>query len=93
VTFPPVGSLVQIVWEDAVSPEGGWQHPDELDPALRTVTTVGFLVTVTDKLVGIAQDTDSLGNVNGVGVIPTGCIVLASALRESFDTVRVIADE
>lgn len=65
---------VVVYWVDAVSPEGGWQAPDQIEVSLRTVATVGFLAIETDELIGIAQDRDQEGNLNGIGTIPRSCV-------------------
>lgn len=76
-----LGSLVLVTWLDAVSPEGGWQHPDEVEVSLRTVESAGFLVVDDQDKLGVAQDRDGLGNVNGVGVIPRACVLSVTPIR------------
>lgn len=72
--------LVEIVWDDASSLEHGWTDPEEEKPVEQLVTTVGFLVTETDKHLVICHTTDG-SHVNGRFQIPRAMVKKIKSLR------------
>lgn len=75
------GYPVQIVWQDAVAPSGGWQTADELaKEELVTVVTVGHLVEVSRHSLHVALDRNSMGDVASTGLIPLKWIVSCERL-------------
>jgi hypothetical protein len=68
-----VGEPVLVRWEDAASHDLGWINLGEaIEVDLVEVTSVGFLVRVTQKAIYLVADRHSLDGdiVHGVGVIP-----------------------
>lgn len=65
--------LVEIIWDDAESGIPEWILPDDIDTALPTVTTVGFLVKESDSAYVIAS-TITADHINGQFKIPKAMV-------------------
>lgn len=71
----PVGSIVEIEWDDARAGEDGWQNLAALeDLAPAKLRSVGFLHHVNRRELVYSNDVADGGDAHTSGVIPLGCI-------------------
>ena len=75
--FPPIDSLVLMIWDDAHAGTSTWLFRSELDAKLKRIKTVGWLAKVTPKTVVVcASFSDDEGGVfSDVTTVPKNCIV------------------
>ena len=68
-----------IVWDDACT-EGGWLSLDEATCATLTISTLGWLVTSSDRTITVCQSVDDHGQTAERITIPRACIVQLTRL-------------
>lgn len=83
-------SIVQIVWEDIFSPDGGWIRPEkaneELKPCL--ITSVGYLIAENPDYILYASDLADDGTANGVTQIPRSNVKSVKVLRKARQNAK-----
>jgi hypothetical protein len=72
-------NLVYVRWQDAIHPQGAWEHTKDIEREPDCLTeTVGWLVHQTPKVVQVAVTISGRGKddeqYTGIMVIPMGCV-------------------
>ncbi len=69
-----VGHICSVVWLDAVGLSEWRTEREACSMPLARIVSVGHVLAVTGDVFVMAADRDENGNVNGIGVIPTGWV-------------------
>ena len=74
--------IVEVLWEDITSQDGGWIKPghDNIDPCM--MTSVGYLVMDTPAYIVYASDLAEDGTTNGRTQVPRANVKQIKILRK-----------
>ena len=83
--------IAVIVWDDPVTNSDGWvTREDATKESSMRVVSIGALIDIKEGNVYIAMDS-SENEVNGVGVIPTRCIIDMKVMMLPEETVSFLS--